>query len=171
MVSEKNPDTKEKKSSKKKKKSGNTVFILVIVILAAICLFLWKFGFGFGTGSSGSENGSGTVNSSQTETVSDVTDTAPIENTETTAEANEDTDNYTVEVIVSDDKISVNGEEMSDIAELKDHLLSIHRSDGDEGGETKYTLIDSRALKSAYDGAKSVLDELGYEYSEQTAEE
>lgn len=163
MSNEKNT---EKKPPKKKKNKGNTIFILVVILLAAIFLFLWKFGFGAGSGGNGSDSGPG--DASQTETVSD---TAESESTETTAEITEENNSLSVEIVVSDDKITANGEEMSDSASLKDYLLSEHVSseDGTEG--TKYTLIDSHALKSAYDSAKAVLDELGYEYSEQTAVE
>ncbi|MDY2847357.1 MAG: hypothetical protein SOU50_03970 [Oscillospiraceae bacterium] len=161
MSNEKAPE------KKKKKNKGNTIFILIIALLAAICLFLWKFGFGFGGGNgTGSDSGAG--DTSQTETVSD---TAESESTETTAETEAETNSLSVEIVVSDDKISANGEEMSDTAALKEYLLSNHVSSEDGSEGTKYTLVDSHALKSAYDSAKAVLDELGYEYSEQTAEE
>lgn len=166
MSSEKNPETKEKKAPEKKKNKGNTIFILVIALLAAICLFLWKFGFGAGMGGSGT--GSGAGEATQTEAVSD---SAESDTSETTAEDTAENTGTSIEIIITDDIISANGEEMTDADALKDYLLSNHVSseDGNEG--TKYTLVDSHALKSAYDSAKAVLDELGYEYSEQTMEE
>ncbi|MGN1415320.1 MAG: hypothetical protein ACI4XF_00615 [Oscillospiraceae bacterium] len=168
MSSEKTPETKEKKAPEKKKKKskGNTVFILIIALLAAICLFLWKFGFGAGSGGTGS--GSGTGDTLQTETVSE---TAENETSETTAEDTAENSGLSVEIVITDDKISANGEEMADADALKEYLLSNHVSSEDGADGTKYTLVDSHALKSAYDSAKAVLDELGYEYSEQTAEE
>lgn len=154
----------EKKSEKKNK--GNTVFIIIVALIAAICLFLWKFGFGAGNGGNGTDSGSG--NSSQTETVSE---TAEDISEETTSAAEEENAGMTVEIVITDDKITANGEDMADANALKDYLLSNHIApeEGSEG--TKYTLVDSHALKSAYDSAKAVLDELGYEYSEQTVEE
>ncbi|MGN0690758.1 MAG: hypothetical protein ACI4K7_00225 [Oscillospiraceae bacterium] len=168
MSSEKNPETNEKKAPEKKKKKnkGNTLFILMIALLAAICLFLWKFGFGAGSGDAGSGSGSGEA--SQTESVSD---TAQSDVAETTAESEEEANSLSVEIIISDENISANGEEMADADALKDYLLSNHVSSEDGAEGTKYTLVDSHALKSAYDSAKAVLDQLGYEYSERTAEE
>lgn len=160
MSNEKAPE------KKKRKNKGNTIFILVIVLLAAICLFLWKFGFGAGIGSTGSGSGSG--DASQTETFSDTAETV---SEETSAESDEEANSLSVEIVITDDKISANGEEMADADALRDYLLTNHvaSEDGAEGSE--YTLVDSHALKSAYDSAKAVLDELGYEYSEQTMEE
>ena len=160
MSSEKNPE------KKKKKNKGNTIFILIIALLAAICLFLWKLGFGAGSGGTGTGSNSG--DASQTETVSD---TAESDIAETTAEDTAENTGLSVEIVITDDRISANGEEMSDADALKDYLLSNHVSSGDDTEGTNYTLVDSHALKSAYDSAKAVLDELGYEYSEQTMEE
>lgn len=156
----------EKKSEKKKKNKGNTVFILIIALIAAICLFLWKFGFGAGLGGNGTDSGSG--NASQTETVSE---TAEDISEETTSASEEENSGMTVEIVITDERITANGEDMTDANALKDYLLSNHISSEDGSEGTKYTLVDSHALKSAYDGAKAVLDELGYEYSEQTVEE
>ncbi len=144
---------------KKKKSSGGALFIILIIILAAILLFIWKFGpGGFGAGSGGDSIGNNS--DSYSDTAISESDTSASE-----SDVSDPADNDLVKIIVSDGNISANGENMSDSGALKEFLLSVN----DEN--TKYVLTDDRALKSAYDEAKAVLDELGYEYSERTEDQ
>lgn len=146
------------KEKKKKKSSGGAVFIIIIIILAVILLLIWKLGIGGGSGS-GISTGDG---SDAGITVTEITeDTAEEARTETETEAAE---NGVINITVSDSAILVNGSEVEGSEGLREYILSVNTAD------TEYVLIDERAVKSAYDEAQAVLDELGCKYSQAVAD-
>ena len=67
-------------------------------------------------------------------------------------------------ITVSDGKISADGKECKDAAELKEYILSVNK-DG-----TAYELVDDHAIKATYDEVKEVLSGLKYEFTEKKAE-
>lgn len=150
---------------KEKKKSGSSLFIIIILIIAIILLFIWKGGFGLGGGSGSGlaeDVGSG-ENAAVTETSAAVQETEPEETEASQPETADEASGSTVVIEISEDKLIADGNVLSDSAALKEYILSVKTE------ESSFVLRDNRALKSAYDEAKSVLDRLGCEYTEETA--
>lgn len=151
----------DSENKKKKKKSGGGVFILIVIILAAVLLFIWKFGIG-GTGG-GISAGDGDSTGSTASELSEET-LASEETAEESLSGSENSEDGTINITVRDSAILVNGGEVEGSEGLKEYILSVNTAD------TEYVLIDERAVKSAYDEAQAVLDELGCKYSQAVAD-
>lgn len=138
----------------KKKKSGAGIVLLLLLVLAIIIILLLSLvngkGLGQGDGDFSSEGGIGT------ETVTDAA-----ENSVAESEIVTEADDNIVVIEISEDKILADGNECSDSNALREYLLNVKTDD------TVYILKDNHAVKSVYDEAASVFDELGYEYSEE----
>lgn len=152
----------ENNSKKKKKSSGGGVFILIVIILAAVLLFIWKFGIGGGTGG-GISQGDGDSTGSAASELSEET-LASEETAEESLSGSENSEDGTINITVRDSAILVNGGEVEGSEGLREYILSVNTAD------TEYVLIDERAVKSAYDEAQAVLDELGCKYSQAVAD-
>lgn len=152
----------DSENKKKKKSSGGGVFILIVIILAAVLLFIWKFGIGGGTGG-GISAGDGDSTGSTASELSEDTP-APEETSEESQSGSENAEDGTINITVKDSAILVNGSEVEGSEGLREYILSVNTAD------TEYVLIDDRAVKSAYDEAQAVLDELGCKYSQAVAD-
>lgn len=153
------------KNDKKKKKSsiGGVIFVLIILILAVLLLMLWKGGFGLGAGQGGDGLGTGdavVAEGSEGPAEETAAETELTEQSEETS-ASSEAGSGAVIIEVTDNIITADGIECTDGAALKDYLLSVNSE------ETVYILRDNKAVKAAYDDAKAILDELGYEYAEE----
>lgn len=157
--------SREKKNNKKKN-GGKILFLLIVIILAVAAILIFtKGGFGFGSGSGEGVPAGGTIPSMSETPAAPETESEVSEDNVTTADAGEEGQQGSRVVIeVSEDTIFADGTQCADTAALKEHLL------GAAGESVEFVLRDNHAVKSVYDEAKSVLDELGYEYSSETAE-
>lgn len=147
----------EKKNRKKKKSGAGAVFIILVIIIAILLLLIWMFGIGGGSG--GNSVGGGSGNGDVSESVSD-TVTEPESETAGEDEGTESAAEIPVNIVVSDSVITVDGSEVDGGEGLREYILSVNTP------ETVYVLTDDHALKSAYDDAKAVLDELECSYSQ-----
>lgn len=152
----------DSENKKKKKSSGGGVFILIVIILAAVLLFIWKFGIGGGTGGGISPGDGDSTGSTASELSEDTS--APEETSEESLSGSENAEDGTINITVKDSAIFVNGSEVEGREGLREYILSVNTAD------TEYVLIDDRAVKSAYDEAQAVLDELGCKYSQAVAD-
>ncbi|MDE6592361.1 MAG: hypothetical protein K2K57_04775 [Oscillospiraceae bacterium] len=152
--------SKEKSKKSKKQNGGKIVLLLIIIIIAVAAILLFgKGGFGLGGGSGEGVPAGGTipVMSDSPETVPDTATES--EQTNASGEDEEGQQGSRVIIEVAEDKIFADGSVCVDTAVLRDYLL------GAAGEDTEFILRDSHAVKSVYDEAKGVLDELGYEYT------
>ncbi len=154
-------DPHEKPRKKRRRRHGKgflIIVLLLLIIIAILVLMLVYGGFGgsgSGSGGSGENGGSGTVSNVSASDIDSREPSAP--ETETGSEQGN-----AIVIEINGEKIIVDGTELADAAALKEHLLSINSE------SSIYILRDNHALKSVYDEAKAVLDELSYDYSEET---
>lgn len=132
---------KPKKEKRRKKKHGGLilVLILVIIILLFVLLLFDPFGWGGGSGffgNKGSESGDNT-GSTTSSVISD-----------TSSEMSD-----TVIIRISENTITIDGEECADENALKEKVIAISTA-------KKYELDHSTAIKETYDKVKAVLTEL-----------
>lgn len=155
--------SKEKNRKNKKKNGGKIVLLLIIIIIAVAAILLFgKGGFGLGGGSGEGVPAGGTI-----PVMSDSPETVPTPESEQTTASGEDEEGQQgsrVIIEVAEDKIFADGSVCVDTAVLRDYLL------GAAGEDTEFILRDNHAVKSVYDEAKGVLDELGYEYTGEVVE-
>lgn len=139
---------------KTKKKGGAVVVLLIIIIIAVAAILLFtKGGFGNGTGTGEGVPVGGTLPEPPGTNAADTTALA----TETS-----ETVGSTVIVEIAGESIYISGTPCESSAALKEFLLA------EADGDTSVVLRDNHAVKSVYDEAKAVLDELGLEYSGET---
>lgn len=129
--------------------------------MAAILIF-GKGGLGLGGSGEGvPAGGTMPVMSDTPETLPDTLPNTAPESEQTTASGEDEEGQQGSRVIieVAEDKIFADGSVCVDTAVLRDYLL------GAAGEDTEFILRDNHAVKSVYDEAKGVLEELGYEYT------
>ena len=153
--------SKQQKEKKKKEKHPVRNFLIVLILLGML------FGGGFGLWRYGGFEW-GYQDDKKTESNKDNTETtaAPVENsadetvaaTEGTTEAKDDA----LVITVSGEDVKIGSDSFTDEGKLKDKIMAVYK----EG--IKIELVDDKAVKSAYDMAKKVLDDLKYDYSEKT---
>ena len=152
--------SKQQKEKKKKEKHPVRNFLIVLILLGML------FGGGFGLWRYGGFEW-GYQDDKKTESKNDNTETsAPVESsadetvaaTEGTTEAKDDT----LVITVSGEDVKIGSDSFKDEGKLKDKIMAVYK----EG--VKIELVDDKAVKSAYDMAKKVLDDLKYDYSEKT---
>lgn len=147
--------SKKSEKKKKKKRGGGGIIIVLLIIIAILLVILYYVkGSGFGTGGD-SVPADGTLPTLPV--------TAAVSENAGDEQKSEEQNNNTVIIEISEETISVNGTAVADAEALREKLLSIG------SGDTTYVISDDHAVKSVYDSAKAVLDDLGWEYSDQTA--
>ena len=134
------PHDKPKKEKHRKRHGGLIlVLILVIIILLLVLLLFDPFGWGGGSGffgNKGNESGDNTGSSTSSvisDTSSEISDTVIIK--------------------ISENTITIDGEECADENVLKEKVIAISTA-------KKYELEHSTAIKETYDKVKAVLTEL-----------
>lgn len=148
------PPPEKPRRRKKRRRLGFLIVLLLLLIIAILTLMLINGGFGGGFGSGSGESGEENGGSGSSSSISDIRETSAPE-TDTAGEQGS-----AILIEISSEKITLDGEELENAAALKEKLLSINK----EG--VTYIIRDSRAVKSVYDEAKAVLDELSCSYSE-----
>lgn len=132
---------KPKKEKHRRKRHGGLilVLILIIVILILFLLLFNPFGWGGGSGflgNKGNESGDNTGSTTSSvisDTSSEISDTVIIK--------------------ISENTITIDGEECADENALKEKVMTI-------GTSKKYELDHSTAIKETYDKVKAVMTEL-----------
>ena len=150
--------SKQQKEKKKKERHPVRNFLIVLILLGML------FGGGFGLWRYGGFEW-GYQDDKKTESKNDNTETsAPVESsTEETAAATEATTEAaddTLIITVAGEEVKIASDSFTDEGKLKDKVMAVYK----EG--IKIELVDDKAVKSAYDMAKKVLDDLKYDYSE-----
>ncbi len=114
-----------------------TILLLILVLAVAAVVVLWQNGlihFGKESGKGEGEGGTSVVSSAA-------------ENSVTSEEGS------VIEIKVENDKIFLNGKELSSVEELKSEIT-------ETGDKKTYNFVHENAIKSAYDEVKSVLTDL-----------
>lgn len=145
-----------KENKEKKKGGGKIIFLLILIIIAAAVIFILSRG-GAGMGGSGDDGipAGGTLPEPPGTNASD---------TATAAETSGESTGSTVIVEVAGESIYISGSPCEDSEALREYLLA------ETGENTAVVLRDNHAVKSVYDDAKAVLEELELEYSGETVE-
>lgn len=147
------PPPPEKPRKRKRRRHVGLLIVLLLLLIIAILILMLVYG-GFGGGSGSGSGGSGEAGAETSAVISDIRET-PTLDTDTAGELG-----AAILIEINGEKIIADGEELENAAALKEKLLSINKE-----GST-YIIRDSHAVKSVYDEAKAVLDELAYSYSE-----
>lgn len=143
----KNKGEKDNKKKKERHPIRNTCLVLIILALLGGGGFgAWRYG-GFEWGYQ-----------EEKETTAQVETTE--QNTEETTAETETWVEDVISLIVSGDTVVIRDKSFTESKEIKDYVMSIYQDGYD------VELVDNKALKKTYDIAKSVLDDLGYSYTE-----